>query len=384
MKDFNSLDWDDLKVFLHAARGGSLGSAAKRLKVDQSTISRKIAHLESALGIALFERLPSGLRVTEVGDRLLCHTERIESAVIAMREDVQCGSSRTAGRVRLATMEGIASLYLAARFSRLRRQHPNLTVELLTSPQTVWVNRREADLFLSFFRPRGQGMVSERIGCFELGLYASQDYLDQHGTPQSATDLARHQFITYIDDLIQLDSIRWLDDIIKNPTVSFHSNSMIAQMNAAAGGLGLVLLPSFAAKDRDDLVPVLHDRMWTSRDVWINVHTDLQFVPRIRAVSSFLKATFKSDSIMQAAPPAGLSTAPSDGSRPRDERRPEAVISELTEPCVDSALALISMSTTARASGTASHDLASLSMDPDSTLPCRTLGSPVRRRPQSS
>ncbi|MEH2471643.1 DNA-binding transcriptional LysR family regulator [Nitrobacteraceae bacterium AZCC 2161] len=300
MQDFNSLDWDDLKVFLHAARGGSLGSAAKRLRVDQSTISRRIAHLESTLGIALFERLPSGLRVNEAGDRLLCHAERIESAVIAMREDVQCGGSRMAGRVRLATMEGIASLYLASRFSRLRQQHPNLTIELLTSPQTVSVNRREADLFLSFFQPTGQGMVSERLGCFQLGLYGSQTYLDQKGMPDSASDLERHAFVTYIDDLIQLDSVRWLDDIIKTPNVSFHSNSMIAQMNAAAGGLGLVLLPSFAADGRDDLVPVLHDRMSTARELWINVHTDLQFVPRIRAVSSFLKSTFKADPIMQA------------------------------------------------------------------------------------
>jgi DNA-binding transcriptional LysR family regulator len=300
MHDFKSLDWDDLKVFLHVARGGSLGSAARRLRVDQSTISRRIAHLESALGIALFERLPSGLRVNEAGDRLLCHAERIESAVIAMHEDVQCGTSRTAGRVRLATMEGIASLYLASRFSRLRQRHPNLTIELLTSPQTVSVNRREADLFLSFFRPTGQGMVSEKLGCFQLGLYAAQSYLDRNGMPESAVDLTRHSFVTYIDDLIQLDSVRWLDDIIKNPTVSFHSNSMIAQMNAAAGGLGLVLLPSFAADGRRDLVPVLHDRMSTTRELWINVHTDLQFVPRIRAVSSFLKSTFQADPIMQA------------------------------------------------------------------------------------
>jgi DNA-binding transcriptional LysR family regulator len=300
MQDFNSLDWDDLKVFLHAARGGSLGSAAKRLRVDQSTISRRIAHLESTLGIALFERLPSGLRVNEAGDRLLCHAERIESAVIAMREDVQCGGSPMAGRVRLATMEGIASLYLASRFSRLRQQHPNLTMELLTSPQTVSVNRREADLFLSFFQPTGQGMVSERLGCFQLGLYGSQSYLDQQGMPESPADLARHSFVTYIDDLIQLNSVRWLDDVIKSPTVSFHSNSMIAQMNAAAGGLGLVLLPGFAADGRDDLVPVLHDRVSTAREVWINVHSDLQFVPRIRAVSSFLKSMFGADPMMQA------------------------------------------------------------------------------------
>jgi DNA-binding transcriptional LysR family regulator len=302
MHAFEMLDWDDLKVFLHTARGGSLGNAARRLRVDQSTISRRIAHLESTLGIALFERLPSGLRVNEAGDRLLCHAERIESAVIAMHEDVQCGDSRTAGRVRLATMEGIASLYLASRFARLRQLHPNLTVELLTSPQTVSVNRREADLFLSFFLPPGQGMASERIGCFTLGLYASQNYIDQKGMPQNASELAKHTFITYIDDLIQLTSVRWLDDIIKKPPISFYSNSMIAQMNAAAGGLGLVLLPSFAITGRNDLVPVLHEKMSTTREVWINVHTDLQFVPRIRAVSSFLKSTFKADPTMQASP----------------------------------------------------------------------------------
>lgn len=300
MQDFNPLDWDDLKVFLHAARGGSLGSAAKRLRIDQSTVSRRIAHLESTLGIALFERLPSGLRVNEAGERLLCHAERIESAVIAMREDVQGGGSRMAGRVRLATMEGIASLYLASRFSRLRQQYPDLTIELLTSSQTVSVNRREADLFLSFFMPSGLGMVSEKLGCFQLGLYGSRGYFDREGMPENPADLARHSFVTYIDDLIQLNSVRWLDDVIKNPTVSFHSNSMIAQMNAAAGGLGLVLLPSFAADGRDDLVPVLHDRLSTTRELWINVHNDLQFVPRIRAVSGFLKAMFKADPIMQA------------------------------------------------------------------------------------
>ncbi len=112
--------------------------------------------------------------------------------------------------------------------------------------------------------------------------------------------MARHSFVTYIDDLIQLDSVRWLDDVVRNPTVSFHSNSMIAQMNAAAGGIGLVLLPSFATVGRDDLIPVLHDKMSTAREVWINVHSDLQFVPRIRAVSGFLKDTFKSDPLMQA------------------------------------------------------------------------------------
>lgn len=334
MRDFNSLDWDDLKVFLHAARGGSLGSAAKRLRLDQSTISRRIAHLESTLGLAVFERLPSGLKINESGYRLLNHAERIESSFIAMQEEVRCGADKMAGRVRLATMEGIASLFLAAKLSQLRRTHPHLVIELLTSSQSVSVNRREADLFLSFFKPPGLGMVSEKLGCFALNLYASQAYLDGLSTPITASELDQHPFVTYIDDRIQLDSVRWLNDIITEPLVSFHSNSMIAQMNAAAGGLGLVLLPTFAALGRGDLVPVLHDEISTTRELWLSVHTDLQFVPRIRAVAGFLKTLCKSELCMQAAPRHPLPPTRTPALRPGAfplraktvDLRPEAVV----------------------------------------------------------
>lgn len=299
MRALDQLDWDDLKVFVHAARGGSLAGAAKRLRVDQSTVSRRLAHLESALGVSLFERVPSGLRLSEAGQRLLRHAERVESAIIAMEEEVTPASGQAGGRVRLATMEGIASLYLAERFVRLHEMHPDLTVELLTSPQTVYVNRREADLFLSFFKPPGQGLVSERIGRFRLGLYASPGYLDRAGTPRSIQDLERHAFVTYVEDLVQVDCVRWLDEIIADRRTVFHSTSMIAQKQAAAGGLGIVLLPSFAVNERDALVPVMPDGLSTTRDLWLNVHIDLQFSPRIRAVSAFLKALFRSDPSLQ-------------------------------------------------------------------------------------
>lgn len=304
---FDTLNWDDLRVFLHAARAGNLSQTAKRLRLDHSTVSRRIAQMEASLGIAVFERHRTGLRLNEVGERLLRHAERVESAVIAIREEASAGDAQElTGTVRLATMEGIASLYLAQRFSGLRRIAPHLTVELVTSAQTVYVHKREADLFVSFFQPPGPGLVSERIGKFQLGLFASQSYLDSHGMPDSLRDLETHWFVSYIEDLIQVESVRWLADIIEQPRIAFHSNSMIAQTNAAAGGLGIVLLPSFAVADRSDLIPVLPGVATTTREVWLNVHSDLQFAPRIRAVRSFLKNTLKQDPAMQVTLQAGL------------------------------------------------------------------------------
>jgi DNA-binding transcriptional LysR family regulator len=207
-------------------------------------------------------------------------------------------------------MEGIASLYLAQRFANLRRAAPQLTVELVTSAQTVYVHKRECDLFLSFFQPPGPGLISERIGKFRLGLFASQKYLDSYGMPASLRELQDHWFVSYIEDLIQVDSVRWLSDVIGEPKIAFHSNSMIAQMNAAAGGIGMVMLPSFATNGRPDLIPVLPGLAATTREVWLNMHSDLQFAPRIRAVRAFLKSTLGQDPDMQVTLPNTLASAP--------------------------------------------------------------------------
>ena len=331
MPGFDNLDWHDLKVFLRASRDRSFGAAARSLKVDQSTVSRRIANLEAVLGLSLFERLATGLRLSEEGGRLLQHAERVESAIIGLGDEIQSDEHGPKGRVRLATMEGIASLYLASRLpAALSAQHPGLLIELVTSPQTVCVNRREADLFLSFFRPGGTSLVSERLGRFALGLYAAPAYLARMGVPASRDAICDHAFVTYIDDLIQVDCVRWLDDVVRHPKVSFRSSSMIAQMNAAAAGAGIVLLPMFAVAGRDDLVAVL-PQTGTTRELWLNVHADLRSVPRIRAVTRFLKGLLGSDPGMQVEADASAADATipvTFGAPPEaDTRRPKSAAS---------------------------------------------------------
>lgn len=299
-RGFDGLDWDDLRVFLHVARTGNLTQAARRLRIDPSTVSRRIAQLESSLGMAIFQRQRVGLKLSETGETLLRHIETMESALVAFQEQFGAEETLVSGTVRLATMEGIASLYLAERLGELKEIAPELTIELVTSAQTVHVNRREADLFLSFFQPPGQGLVSEKIGGFVCNLYASKEYLARHGIPKDAAELQNHLFVSYVEDLIQVDSVRWLRDILESPAISFHSTSMIAQMSAAAGGLGIVVLPKFSVARHPDLIPVLNGVAFTGREVWLNVHNDLQFSRRIRTVANFLKRLFKNDADMQA------------------------------------------------------------------------------------
>ena len=301
-----NLDWDDLRVFLEAAKSRSVTRAARLLGIDHSTVSRRLSRLEFAVGAGLFERNRDGLALTTSGALVLRRAEELEAGIRNLRTDLtgggMTGAGAVGGTVRLATMEGIASLYLAPRLAALRDAHPGLHVELVTSPQMVRVTRREADLFLSFFRPPGRGMASERIGGFPTGLYAAKAYLERHGTPGSTDDLAAHAFVGYIEELVQVDAVRWLEELVPAPRLVFTSNSMIAQMAAASGGLGIAVLPSFAVQGAPGLVPVLPD-LRGQRELWLSGHPDMRGVPRVRAVSAFLRALIAGDAALFGAAP---------------------------------------------------------------------------------
>ncbi|WP_027351633.1 LysR family transcriptional regulator [Halotalea alkalilenta] len=288
------IDWNELRVLLEVARSGGLGGAAKRLGVDASTVSRRIAHLETMLGESLFERSRGGLVLNALGHRLVEHVSGMDSEFAMIVE--RLGESGGAhGRVRIASMEGIGSLYLSRVFAEFREQLPTIEIELVTSTQQVHVTRREADIFLSFFAPGGRGLEVERVARFGLHLYASPSYLARRGAPQSLADLAEHQFVGYIDDLVQIDEVRWLESLLPEPPLCFYSTSMLAQMFTAAAGAGLVMLPSFSAAERFGLERVLEGEFELGRDLWLSVHRDLRYAPRIKRVVRALEDAIRAD-----------------------------------------------------------------------------------------
>jgi len=290
-----NMNWDDLRIFVAVLRAGSISLAARQLKLDHSTVSRHITRLELCLGGALFERRRTGLAPTELAQGILPHVEAVEGGVVRLRETL-CGSAdQPSGPVRIAMMEGIGSLYLARRLAPVAAQHPDLRIELVTSSQQVNVSRREADIFVSFFEPSGRGMSYRRVGSFALSLYGAEAYFREHGRPSSVADLKRHWFTGYLEDMIQVDAVRWLEEVIAEPKMRFRSNSMIAQMTAASAGMGLVLLPRFSVENEPALEAVLEDQVRVTRGLWLSVHQVLQYSGRVKAVLRYLEDRLRED-----------------------------------------------------------------------------------------
>jgi len=284
--------WDDLKVFLEVARQGSVHAAARQLRLDHSTVCRRIGRLESLLAVKLLDRNRKGVFVRPEGQGLLQHIKQMDQHASSLDEMIAEGASKI---VRIATMEGIASGYIARCIPTLARFDRSIKIELVSNPQVVDLNRKEADIFLSFFNPATRGLRSTLIGTFSLFLYCSKDYLRRHGRPRSRADLDKHVFVGYIDDLLAIDAVRWLDEVIMTPKMTFNSNSVIAQCNAAVQGMGIVLLPTFVACGVDGLERILPDEISVRRDVWASARVEHGHLPRIKSVMKFLKYVFTRD-----------------------------------------------------------------------------------------
>jgi len=285
-------NWNDLTFFLELARQTRLAPAARRLRVDHTTVSRRIAELEKDLSIKLFDRKPDGFVLTEQGHRLFAVAERIEQEVGNIPQALGAEGMAATGRVRVVTMEGIGAFFLAERFAELALKQPGIQVELVTERHLVSLTKREADIFISFVPPSGQRLVIKKVGSFRLALYASPEYVARHGLPKDRADLQSHTFVDYVEDLIAIQPVRWLLDVLEPANVSFRSSSMHAQQNAINAGIGIGLLPLFSAKRNPRLIPVLAKEIPVYRDVYMSVHEDLEFLARVRHVTRHLVDVF--------------------------------------------------------------------------------------------
>lgn len=286
-------DWNDLRYFLELSRRGRLVSAARRLHVDHTTVSRRIAALEDELNARLFDKSPRGYKLTDAGLRLLPYAEQMEARSNQLYQEISGKDARLSGTVRLAAPEGLSADIIARNLGKFREIHPDIELELLAESRQTSLSKREADIAITLARPDSGRVIAWKLCDYRLGLYATQDYLDRHPIISRLEDLNGHDFIGYIDDLIQLPELRFLEQVIKTPHMVFRSTSVIAQYNAVLDGIGLSIVHYFMAAREARLIPVLAKQVAIDREYWLVVHEDLRHVARVDAVCHFLTKLLK-------------------------------------------------------------------------------------------
>ena len=237
-------DWNDLRYFLAVAQHGSTIAAARALGVDQTTVQRRLAALERALGQPLVKRHPSGYRLTEFGAGLRESAGQVQAAVAGFEQRVQAARHDAVGVVRVTCPEPIVlRLQQSGLIDRFHARHPGLQVEFVMSDRYLDLMKGDADVALRSGDTDDGELVGRKIGDSLWGLFASRRYLDAHGTPDGLDALDGHSFVALDDTMAGHRANAWLRGVVPATAIVARCNSVLGLLQSAKAGLGLAPLP---------------------------------------------------------------------------------------------------------------------------------------------
>jgi DNA-binding transcriptional LysR family regulator len=290
------MNWDDIRVFLALARGGTLSTAARATDRNATTIARRVQRLETALATTLFEHGAAGQTLTEAGHRLLAHAEAMEAGARAAQQQAEAGAA-LGGSIRLSVSEGLGTGFVAPRLASFTRAHPAIAVDLVASTGFLNPSRREADIAIMLARPKGGPLIAAKLTDYRLGVYASADFLAEHGEPAGIETLIGSPLVGYVPDLIFAPELRYLAEVDERLDPAIRSSSITAQARLIASGAGCGVVPCFIGDAIPELRRVLVDAVSIQRSFWLVVHRDMRRVARIEAFITWLR-----DEVFRAQP----------------------------------------------------------------------------------
>lgn len=289
------MNWNELRIFLYVARQGNLVSAGKLLRIDPTTVSRRISALETQLQQTLFERTGDGFVLTSYGRTLLPHAEEMEGAVSRI-ELASANRKDITGQLRVSVSEGFGTFFIAPRLSNFTALHPHLSIDLAASSGFLSPSKREADLAILLARPRQGPLKVRKLTGYSLGLYAPASRPEWHDAAADNLRLADVPIIGYIPDFIYAPELRYLDEIEAGIEATIRCSSINAQREIIAGGAGIGVLPCFMADDDQRLTRVRQD-ISIQRSFWLSVHRDVANQPRVRAFIDWLDKMISEQSV---------------------------------------------------------------------------------------
>lgn len=279
---------DDLLILLAVSRSGKFTTAAQALGLNHTTVSRRIAALEKALGGRVLARAAGGWEVTDLGAQAVQVAERIEAAVGALGPDDRAPDP-VAGVVRMTATDGFSAYIAAPAVARLREEHPGLSVEIVTVTRRALQQRSGLDIEVVVGTPQVHRAEAVRLGDYRLGMYASRAYLANHGTPASVEELTQHQLVYFVDSMLQVDDLDAPRRLVPAMRDGLSSTNVFVHVEATRAGAGVGFLPCFMADRHADLVRLLPGDFAELLPYWMVLRPDSMRRPAVAAVVHALK-----------------------------------------------------------------------------------------------
>ena len=288
------MDWDKLRIFHAAAEAGSFTHAGDALNLSQSAVSRQVSALERDLQTPLFHRHARGLMLTEQGEDLFRTVQDVISKLDATRSRLTDSRERPKGELRITTNLGFGTGWLTPRLRGFLDSYPDVKIKLMLTDDDLDLGMREADIAIRLREPAQPDLIRRRLFTISYHLYASQDYVREHGKPQTLDDLDHHRLLslsfagaTFLAD--NLNAHLSMERGAKNPrSAAFSVNNIPALYRAVVDGIGIATLPDYLVDQSNDLVVLMPQTVTPELEVFFVYAEEMKNVARVQVFREYL------------------------------------------------------------------------------------------------
>jgi DNA-binding transcriptional LysR family regulator len=278
------IDWDDVRYFLAVARGGSVRAAAARLSVNHSTVLRRVAQLEERLGAQMFEKLPSGYRLTAAGEEVLELATQMEASSLQLETRVFGRDQSVRGLLRVSMAPTVATRLLMPDLADFARLHPEIELDILSSGELANLTNREADVAIRVVYDRKTLPLNLHAlrGPEVFGaVYISRDLL-------AAWQAGNVESVRWI--VISMHGIPdWAGTgaLLADGT-PFRITDAEAQIAAVREGIGITTLPCFVGDSDPQLARLPGTELHLYGTLWLLTHGETRKTKRVRVFTEFV------------------------------------------------------------------------------------------------
>ncbi|MEC7548279.1 MAG: LysR family transcriptional regulator [Thalassolituus sp.] len=287
-----NIRWDDLRVAYLVASHGSLSRAGEALGITHSTAQRSVGRLEKALGTRLFIRHQRGYQLTDNG-RILAERMRPLAAEMQRLCNTLSTSEQTpSGTLRISTVSDF-SPFFAPLLHEFRREYPQIRVQIVATDDVLSLAEGGVHAAVRIgAEPEEPDLVARKLLPVGLSFFASQEYADQFGLPQTMAEINHHQWVMPTGDKTKIPAIRQLIEQVSPEQVAFQSNSFNDIEAAVRAGMGIgpmsVMTLEPPASGKQALIEVNLKLVSEPSQMWLVYHKDMRQSARVRALQEFM------------------------------------------------------------------------------------------------
>ncbi|QUS55757.1 LysR family transcriptional regulator [Pseudovibrio brasiliensis] len=276
-----------LAIFACVVEQGSFAAAGRKLNMGRAKVSEQVALLEEALGVRVLQRSTRKLSLTTDGERLLQHSQGLLQLSKDALASVEQGADELSGTLRVTCTQDFMQRVLKRFLSGFLRRYPALQLELLLDDHALDLIEDEVDVAIRIGIPADSAMIGRVLCDVEFQLYASRDYLSEHGRPALMSDLKDHRGIDTLD--VALNSLSLTDQAGLRRPISMQSmcrtNSPSGILSLVEIGAGIGLMPLSVVRDgleRGEIERVLPDWSFGAAKLYLLYPSKKQLARRSR------------------------------------------------------------------------------------------------------